>query len=220
VLNQDRSETAMPWNLFKKQPAPAPVAPASAQPAREVVCAYAKINMRIGPLQRGELFEDPLADALAPTGLARMIGAGTQSADGEIQFCGIDLELDPARVIEAVTFIAKFLTAHGAPRGSQVIFETPQGKSYAECGLAEGLGVYLPRPAAENEYAMGQVVELITKLVEPPEAGRGYRMGMYQSPTEIMLYFYGRSFQKMVAAISPLINSNPLCKGTRLVEIA
>src|SRR5262245_18048241 len=95
--------------LFKKQPQ-----------APEPVPAYAKINMRLMPEQRGQLFEDPLHAELAKRGLGEVTGGGTGSGEGgEIAYCGIDLALNPARVEEAVTLACNFLTGNGAPRGSE-----------------------------------------------------------------------------------------------------
>src|SRR5689334_21984745 len=71
--------------------------------------AYAKLNARLMPMDRGELFEDPLADALAQAGLGELTGAGTmQSSEGEIEFCGLDIDL--VDVKKGVPFICDFLT--------------------------------------------------------------------------------------------------------------
>src|SRR5437773_2066473 len=56
--------------------------------------AYAQLNARIMPINRGEQYEDPLQDALAQNGLGQVTGGGTmQSENGEIAYCGIDVDL-------------------------------------------------------------------------------------------------------------------------------
>ena len=71
--------------------------------------AYAKLNARILPLDRGDRYEDPLIAALAENCYAEVTGGGTgQSENGEISYCGIDLDL--LDVEKGVPFICEFLS--------------------------------------------------------------------------------------------------------------
>ena len=84
--------------------------------ATETILAYAKLNARIMPLDRGDRYEDPLIEALAANGYGEVTGGGTgQSENGEISYCGIDIDLRD--VEKGVPFICEFLSAHGAPAG-------------------------------------------------------------------------------------------------------
>lgn len=74
----------------------------------ETVFAYAQLNARVQPLDRGDRYEDPLQDALEANGWAEVTGGGTmQHSNGEIEYCGIDLDLKD--VDKAVPFICEFL---------------------------------------------------------------------------------------------------------------
>ena len=43
----------------------------------EAIFAYAQLNARVQPLDRGDRYEDPLQDALATNGWAEVTGGGT-----------------------------------------------------------------------------------------------------------------------------------------------
>jgi hypothetical protein len=106
------------------------------------VLAYARLNARILPLDRGDRYEDPLAEALAENGFAELTGGGTgQSENGEIAYCGIDLNLFD--IDSGVPLICNFLAARGAPRGSALEFEQNGDRVEAPFGFLEGLAIYL-----------------------------------------------------------------------------
>ena len=82
--------------------------------SEEPVFAYAKLNARVQPLDRGDRYEDPLLEALEANGWAEVTGGGTlQHESGEIEYCGIDLDLHNVEL--AVPFICDFLAKCGAP---------------------------------------------------------------------------------------------------------
>jgi hypothetical protein len=106
------------------------------------IAAYAQLNARMLPIDRGERYEEPLAEALEENGLGEVTGGGTmQSNDGEIEYCGIDVNL--FGVQEAVPFICDFLTQRGAPKGSILQYENEGRMVEVPFGAAEGLAIYL-----------------------------------------------------------------------------
>lgn len=61
----------------------------------DTIFAYAQLNARVQPLDRGDRYEDPLQDALVENGWAEVTGGGTmQQQSGEIEYCGIDIDLN------------------------------------------------------------------------------------------------------------------------------
>lgn len=53
---------------------------------------YVRIPESIGPIDRGDRYEDPLAAALASAGLGDITGGGSQLGEGDsIAYCGIDV---------------------------------------------------------------------------------------------------------------------------------
>ncbi len=180
---------------------------------------YAHLNARIMPVDRGERFEDPLADALAEKGFGEVTGGGTmQSSEGEIEFCGIDIDLFDAR--EGVPFISDFLTQCGAPKGSKLEYELEEKKIEASFGEVEGLAIYLngtDLPAnVYQECDINEVVAQINRLLDKHGAIGGY----WQGPKETALYLYGASATAMQKRIAGYMAEYPLCQRARVVQIA
>jgi len=108
---------------------------------------YVRIPGNIGPLERGDRFEDPLDDCLAEDGLGHVSGGGSQlgeNPDGTrcIEFCGIDvdvIDLEPALVAMRAELIAL-----GAPLGTQLQY-TANGQRLQDELRDEGWTLALPR---------------------------------------------------------------------------
>jgi hypothetical protein len=183
------------------------------------ISAYAQLNARILPLDRGERYEDPLGEALAGNGFGEVTGGGTmQSKEGEIEFCGIDIELFD--VPKGVPFICDFLTQRGAPRGSQLQYESEGEKIEVSFGTAEGLAIYLNGTDLPDEVYrdcdVNEVYDEINRLL----GDRGAIQGHWQGPTETALYLYGFSADEMRDLIAGYMAEYPLCQRARVVTIA
>jgi len=181
--------------------------------------AYAQLNARIMPLDRGERYEDPLGGALAENGFGQVTGGGTmQSKEGEIEYCGIDIDLYD--VPKGVPFICEFLAQRGAPRGSKLQYELKAKRIEVPFGVAEGLAIYLNGTDLPDEvykeYDVNEVYEQINRLL----GDRGAIQGHWQGPTETALYLYGNSADEMRALISGFLAEYPLCQRARVVTIA
>jgi hypothetical protein len=185
----------------------------------EPTFAYARLNARILPLDRGERYEDPLIEALAENGFGEVTGGGTgQSENGEIAYCGIDLNLFD--VEKGVPFICEFLAERGAPRGSAREFEHNGEKVEAPFGFLEGLAIYLNGTDLQDEVYekcdVNELFEEINRLL----GDRGDIQGHWQGPTETALYLYGYSADEMKSLIASHLASYPLCQKARVEQIA
>ena len=198
--------------LFKwsKSPAPAPAA------VGEMVIA--RLNARAQPLDRGEVFEDPLSDILQAAGIGEVTGGGTMlGEDGEIAFC--DLEIMVPEATDAVLgAIREALEGLGAPKGSRLIWN--DGANELEFGTFEGLAVYLngtDLPDAVYEQSDASFVyEELGRLV----GSEGRVVSHWGGPRETALYLYGRSAATMLARIRPFLDTYPLCDKARIITIA
>lgn len=180
----------------------------------------AQINDKIMPLERGKLYTDPLIDFLSSKGYGGVPGEGTmQGKSGELSFCNLDIELsvdDPDK--KAVKEIIQKLEDLGAPKGSKIIIE--KTGEQIPFGKLEGLGLYLDGVnLPKNVYAecdSNFVLSEIKRLT-------GYKGDIdryWQGNTETAFYLYGESFEKMRSSILEFVNTYPLCKGARVVQIA
>ncbi len=88
---------------------------------------YVKIPADLQPLQRGELFEDPLQEALEREKLGTVTGGGSQLSEAdsedhrEIEFCGIDIDL--YNPIKGLALVHRELIRLNAPPGTMLLYE-------------------------------------------------------------------------------------------------
>jgi hypothetical protein len=197
---------AMFGKLFGKQ---------TTAPATLIV---ARLNDRAQPMDRGELYEDPLNEVLQKNRAGSVVGGGTQlNGDGEIAFCEIEIEVHgPA--VDRIALVKQTLEQLGAPKGSKLLLEAiseerPFGKN-------EGLAVYLNGTDLPDEvYAecdSNFVYDEFNRLL----GADGKVHSHWDGPTETALYMYGPSFETMKRRIAGFLASYPLCQRARVTQIA
>lgn len=177
----------------------------------------AQLNARLGPVDRGEIFEDPLHEALKAAGLGEVTGGGTkQQESGEISYCDIEISLsapDDALIQRIIVGLEEV----GAPKGSKLIFESGEEIPF---GKAEGLAVYLNGtdldPETYRSCDINFVIEEFERLAEP--VGRVW--SWWGGGAETALYLYGTSFRDMHSRLAPFLADYPLCQRCRVVRIA
>jgi hypothetical protein len=183
------------------------------------VLAYAQLNARIMPIDRGDRYEDPLSEALEKNGLGAVTGGGTmQTKDGEIDYCGIDIDLFD--IANGAKFVCDFLTKLGAPKGSKLQYEHNGESVEIPFGAAEGLAVYLNGTDLPDEVYQQCDVNEVYEEINRRLGDRGSIQGHWQGPTETALYLYGHSADEMQKLISGYLAEYPLCQGARAVRIA
>ncbi len=184
------------------------------------ISVTAQFNHKIGPLDRGERYEEPLSEFLSKQGYGETDGGGTmQTKEGEIEFCDVHMLLTSPEV--SIPFIVSFLEGRGAPKGSVLKAYDNNGEVKTEIpfGTREGFAIYLDgvnQPAEVYKTCDSNfVVSEINKLL----AGHGQIEGTWQGPTETALYIYGNSAVRMKALIQDFLGSYPLCRGARVVVL-
>jgi len=178
----------------------------------------ARLNARVQPLDRGDVYEDPLDAQLKQRGLGEVTGGGTQlGAEGEIEFC--DLEIEVAEVSgETLAALGEMLEGIGVPKGSKLIVEG-DGREI-EIGTQEGLAVYLNGTDLPDEVYEKCDFEFIWTEFERLLGQDGKVVSYWQGPTETALYCYGPSFETMRGRLQEFIDSYPLCQKSRVVQVA
>lgn len=180
---------------------------------------YAQLNSKIMPINRGEWFEDPLAEALSEKGFGEVTGGGTmQSETGEIEYCGIDLDLSDLE--QSIPFVADALEQLGAPRGSKLQYEVDGQKVEKPFGVVEGLALYLNGSELSEEVYQQCDVNFVCDELDRLLGEEGALQSHWEGPTETALYLYGASFEEMRKRIAPLVKDYPLCQKCRIVQIA
>jgi hypothetical protein len=176
----------------------------------------ARLNDRAQPMDRGDLYEDPLDAILKERGLGEVTGGGTQlGKNNEIEFCDLEIEMnDPS----TLPLIISELESLGAPKGSRLILNDDSEE--IGFGINDGLGVYLNGsdlpPSTYEDCDVNFVYSEFERLL----GDAGSIHSHWQGPTETALYLYGPSFSEMTRLLTDFIASYPLCAQARLVQIA
>jgi len=174
-----------------------------------------KLNARFLPIHRFDL-EDALQQILSQLKLGDVDGGGTyQSPTGEIVACEIVMLLN-SNSPKDIDKLRSIIESMGMPNGSKLIYEGGE----APVGTLEGLAVYLNGTDLPAEvYKACDINKVISGLEEAME-GVGRMYSYWEGQVVTGLYFYGPSYDKMLAAAKPFIDSYPLCRECRVDKIA
>jgi len=186
--------------------------------APAAVYVTARLNDRAQPMDRGDLYEDPLQVILEEKGIGEVTGGGTQlGSNGEIDFCELEIELNSEAdaVLAAVTTA---LEGFGAPKGSKLVVG-PSGRELP-FGRNEGLAVYLNGSDLPAEVYQTSDVNFVYQEFNRLLGDAGQIHSHWQGPTETALYMYGPSFGTMQSRLADFLNTYPLCQKARVVQIA
>jgi hypothetical protein len=179
----------------------------------------AQLNHLLMPLDRGDIYEEPLDEALKKSNLGEVDGGGTmQKKTGEIEF--IDVEIILNNLEEGIPFLLNKLEELGAPKSSILHIQDESKPKQIEFGKKEGLAIYLDGIKLPKEvYENSDINDLIEKL-NNSIINIGKMESYWQGETETALYFYGENAEKIKHNFIPTLENYPLCKGCRIVTIA
>ena len=180
----------------------------------------AQLNEKLMPIDRGIVYEDPIDEFLKESDYGEVTGGGTlQEKTGELSYCDVEIKLATNIIDKSVILkiIDKF-DSLGAPKGSKLIIE--KTKEEIPFGKKEGLALYIDGQNLPNEVYeecdINIVLSEILRLTNiEPNADRNW-----QGEKESALYFFSDSFEQMKNSIAQFIDTYPLCKGARIVQIA
>jgi hypothetical protein len=108
---------------------------------------YIKIPEDLGPIARGDRYEDPIQESLDSRGLGEVSGGGSQLGDERsdgtrsIEFCGLDVEL--VNLDQGRALLRARLIELGAHQGTELHFTVGNAKLQDELGCD---GWILDRP--------------------------------------------------------------------------
>lgn len=175
----------------------------------------AQINARVGPMDRYELFEEPLTEALGENG--EVTGGGTMMGeDGEIEYCDVDICL-PQATEGLVELLVSLFEEAGAPKGSKLLDGEQEVRQF---GKNEGLAIYLNGFDLPDETYSSCDVNFVEEEFQRLLGQDGRVMGSWEGPQETAFYLYGPSFATMQSKLTDFLASYPLCQRCRIVQIA
>jgi len=183
------------------------------------ISATAELNHKIGPVQRGDVYEDPLTEHLERLRLGEVDGGGTmQNKDGEIAFCDVHMFLKPSE--SAISSVVNFLAQQGAPKGSKLKVNSGSDiQREIPFGVREGFGIYLDGVNLPDEVYRDCDSNFVVSELNRLLGGFGSVESHWQGPTETALYIYGDSIAVMKPLVAAFLASYPLCQGARVVDL-
>jgi len=180
----------------------------------------ATLNDKVMPLDRGEIYEDPLDELLKANGIGEVTGGGTmQLKSGELEYCDLEIKLNSSEINENdIQLIIKKLEELGAPKGSKLTIEKTDQK--IEFGLKEGLGIYIDGQNLDPEVYKSSDINFVISEIKKLTKDNSEITKYWEGGTETALYYYSDSFAEMKESIKEFVDSYPLCKGARIEQIA
>lgn len=177
----------------------------------------ARIPEHIGPIDRGERYEEPLNDALAIRDLGVVTGGGSQlTPTTEIGF--VEVELALADLDGALDVVKRILEEAGAPVGSQLLFERNGADVKLAFGVQEAVTLYVDGVSLPDEvYEQLDLDEFMERLAAAVESVGGEARTTWGGPTETAFYHYAPSADAMLAALRPVLDAYPVCQNARIV---
>ena len=180
----------------------------------------ATLNDKLMPIDRGDIYEDPLDEFLKLKYYGQVTGGGTgMEENNEIAFCDVEICLNNDEVNdEMIREIITKLEELGAPKGSNLLIEKTGEK--IPFGVNEGLGIYLDGINLSEEVYKnsdtGAFADEIIKLANIKSDIIRY----WNGDAEVGLYFYGESFTDIKNLIADFVKTSPNCENCRIVQVA
>lgn len=185
---------------------------------------FASLIEQLTPVERGRLYETPLAAYLEEMGLGTVTGGGCslsdrkQPGEKDIAYAGLDIEL--ANLDEALTLTKTKLNELGAPVGSTVQYKTPEGPLRSEpVGEMELLSVFIDNISLAPEIYQNADLETLCEGLR--SALRADSIGELRGPcvwpSEVLLYFVGPNASRIFETLEPLRKDFPILQNARVV---
>ena len=174
----------------------------------------ARIYEHIGPIDRGDRYEDPLHDSLEQKNVGRVTGGGSQLDErGGIAFADVEMEL--ANLDDAVSTVADTLEQAGAPQGSELI-DASDGRVLREFGTRQCLAIYLDGTSLPAEVYAGLDLDAVVNEIGAAAGEDSYRGG-WQGPAETAVFFCGADADAMFSRVEPVLRRLPIGQNARVV---
>jgi hypothetical protein len=174
----------------------------------------ARLYEHIGPIDRGERYEDPLHAVLESKGLGQVTGGGSQLNElGGIEFA--DLEIELADLDGAVQVVTTTLEGAGAPQGSELI-DTSDGRVIIEFGQQQCLAVFLDGATLPEQVYADLDFDAVVAEIGAAVGEDGFR-GAWQGPEETGLFYFGPDAEAMFVRAEPVLARLPIGQNARVV---
>ena len=175
-----------------------------------------ELNAKLQPLHRGDLYEDPIAEALEVCGCGAVDGGGTlMEKNGEVALCDVHIGLKENSE-ELINCLLRVIEEKAVPKGS---FLKGEGIEIP-VGTLEGLALYLNGTELPAEVYQTSDINYVIEKLNELLASSGQLYSWWEGPQDTALYFYGASFAEMKEKMADFLAEYPLCQKCRIEQIA
>lgn len=172
------------------------------------------LNARFQPQHRHDL-EDVLNEVLEEAEIGEVDGGGTLlEPSGEVKSCDIVIKLWMEDYIDN---LMSLLDALMIPKGS--VLHCGEGRDFP-VGQDEGLGLYLNGTELPDQVYRDCDINFVLQRLGELLGEEGQLYSWWEGPRDTALYFYGPSYEGMLAAIRDFLETYPLCQKCVVSRIA
>ena len=174
----------------------------------------ARLYEHIGPIDRGERYEDPLHAVLESRSLGRVTGGGSQlNEQGGIEFADVEIEL--ADLDGAVQVVTTALEGAGAPQGSELI-DASDSRVISEFGRQQCLAIFLDGATLPEQVYADLDFDVVVAEIGAAAGEDSFR-GAWQGPEETGLFYFSPDAEAMFARVEPVLARLPIGQNARVV---
>ena len=174
----------------------------------------ARVYENIGPVDRGDRYEDPLQAVLEEKKLGRVTGGGSQLDEfGGITFA--DVEVEVANLDDALQVIADTLESAGAPEGAEIL-QAPDERVLRSFGKQQCLAIYLDGTSLPDDVYANLDFDAVVDEIGTA-AGKDSFRGAWQGPEETALFLFGDDAEAMFGRVEPILRRLPIGQNARVI---
>lgn len=171
------------------------------------------LNMRLMPVDRGSLFEDPIDEMLHKYDIGEVTGGGTLLSKEKMPIsCDIEFSIKRDKIVDFISFLKAVNTIS---KGSYIEYD---GKK-EEIGSLEGLNLILDGTGLKEEVYKENDINNVIAEIDNLIKEKGQYHSYYTGEKNTNLYFYGNSFDEMKDIIVNYTKTSPLCENSIIEQI-
>ncbi len=171
------------------------------------------LNMRLMPIDRGSLFEDPIDEVLHKHDIGEVTGGGTLSNKERMPIsCDVEFSIKRSKIDDFISFLK---AANTIAKDSYIEYD---GKR-EDIGKLEGLNLILDGTSLDASVYEENDVNNVIAEIDDLLKGKGQYHSYYIGEKNTNLYFYGVSFEEMKEIIANYTKTSPLCENSIIERI-
>jgi hypothetical protein len=177
-----------------------------------------RLPLKIGPMDRGEMWEDPLMARLDSDPLGEVTGGGTMmDPDGGIAYCDLEVAL-PDLTDKRLDELQAHLDALGAPKGTEFI--TDDGNSLRSFGKVSAVGIGLDGSGLPDEAYEGFDPDTFNDQILSA-LGDGYSYGgSHAGERYTYFYYHGADAGYIYKTLRAIAEAQPIGQGAQFDQVA